>query len=206
MSYWVHITGAIEVSVQGRTQAEIDYILQTILDHLPRVTGSEGDMEIHINRHNGSNTSCSCDEYDMCTNNLTNRYGNKSIDGWLNYQDKYTLTLHADLRDRFLKETVKEFMSWLCRLAKRIRVDSVLVRIKGYNDMFVINESGFDSPYSQMYETPSWAQYRDGIKDPEPAWWEHLMWKRFGDWALPLEHIVKYYDCPEADEEYEKKF
>ena len=40
MSWWTHIRGPVEVSVPGRTQAEIDYILQTVLDHLPRVTGS----------------------------------------------------------------------------------------------------------------------------------------------------------------------
>lgn len=205
MSMWTYITGAIEVSVPGRTQAEIDYILQTILDHLPRVTGSERDMEIHINRHTRGNYSSSVDEYEMCTNNLVDRYGNKSFErGWLETQNCYTLTLHASLRDRVLKETLKEFMNWLCRLSKRLRVNVVLVKISAYGESILINESGYDSPYYKMYEDPSWANDNKN-EVPEPAWWEHLMWKSYDDWALPLEHIVKYYDCPEANEEYEKR-
>lgn len=203
MSYWTHITGAVEVSVPGRTQAEIDYILRTILDHLPRVTGSEGDMEVHINRYDGTNSSMSCDEYQMHTNNLDDWHGcGKSHRGWLNTQDNYTLTLHADLRDRNLKQTVREFMKWLCRLSKRLLVESVLVRIDdGWNKSLLINESGTSTQYWSMHESPSWAN-----ENHEPAWWEHLMWQRWSDTPFPLTHVVKYYDDPEADAEYEKRF
>ena len=202
MSMWTYITGAIEVSVPGRTQAEIDYILQTVLDHLPRVTGSERDMEIYINRHKGDNSSCTVDEFEMCTDNLTDRYGNKSYkNGWLRTQDCYTLTLHASLRDRGVEGTTKEFTKWLCRLSKRLMIGDVLVKIKGYDRCVLIDNP---EPFHEMYEDPSWSR-RSREEVPEPAWWEYLMWERFGDWALPLEHIVKYYDCPEADEEYEKR-
>lgn len=202
MSYWTYITGAVEVSVPGRTQAEIDYILRTILDHLPRVTGSEGDMEVHINRHEGDNISQSCDEFEMNTNNLIGDYGTKSRRGWLRVQSCYTLTLHAALRDRLFEQTTREFTKWLCRLAKRILVESVLVRIDGEDKTIVLNDSeGVDSPYWNMYEFPSWAN-----EDHEPAWWEHLMWKRWGNTPLPLTHVVKYYTDPEADAEYEKRF
>jgi len=201
MSWWTHINGNILVRVPGRSQAEIDYILQSVLDHMPRVTGSEGDMEVYINRHKGHSSSCSHDEYQMRTNNLMNWRGYKDKDGWLETQDIYTLVVHGDLRDRLLKETIKEFMNWLCRLSKRILVESVLVNIEAYDESFLINESGCDTPYWKMNESPSWANDTE-----EPAWWEHLMWKRFGDWSLPLEHIVKYYSCPEADAEYFKRF
>lgn len=199
MSFWTHIIGAIEVNVPGRTQAEIDYILQTVLDHLPIVTGSENDMEVHINRHEGHDSSCSCDEYEMHTNNLVDRYGNKNnpTKGWLKTQRCYTLTIHADLRDRVFKETVKEFMKWLCRLSKRIEIDSILVRIKAYDEQILIDDV---RPYDAMYEYPSWVER--GNEVPEPAWWEHLMWKRWEDTPLPLNHVVKYFDVPKADEEF----
>lgn len=41
MSMWTYVRGLIELGVPGRTQAEKDYILQTVIDHLPKVTGSE---------------------------------------------------------------------------------------------------------------------------------------------------------------------
>lgn len=200
MSWWTHIRGTIEVSVPGRTQAEIDYILQTVLDHLPRVTGSEGDMEIHTVRHNGHNSSCSCDEYEMNTNNLYDRYG-KSKDGWLRTQSRYSIVVVGDLRDRMFNETYKEFIKWLCRLSKRIHVYSVLVNIKGDDRKHItIDESDYANPFGEMYELPSW-----GKDYNEPAWWEHLMWKRWGDTPLPLEHVVKYYNVEEADNEFFKE-
>lgn len=51
MSHWTYIHGAIEVHVPGRTQAECTYVLQTVLNHLPKVYGSEGDMEIYVNKN-----------------------------------------------------------------------------------------------------------------------------------------------------------
>ena len=45
MSWWTYINGTITVSPMGRTQAEKRYILETVLDHLPLVTGSERDHD-----------------------------------------------------------------------------------------------------------------------------------------------------------------
>ena len=58
MSYWTYLTGTITVGVMGRTQAEKRYILDTVLDHLPRVTGSEGDMDIYVTQKNGHPHFC----------------------------------------------------------------------------------------------------------------------------------------------------
>ena len=69
MSYWTYINGTITVRPMGRTQPEKRYILETVLNHLPRVTGSEGDMNTYIIQKNGYNSSCSCDEFGEVTNN-----------------------------------------------------------------------------------------------------------------------------------------
>ena len=75
MSYWTYINGTITVRPMGRTQPEKRYILETVLNHLPRVTGSEGDMNTYIIQKNGYNSSCSCDEFGEVTNNLVDRIG-----------------------------------------------------------------------------------------------------------------------------------
>lgn len=62
MSMWTYVQGLIELGAPGRTQAEKDYILRTVIDHLPKVTGSEGNMDIHIVRAYGHN-SWSSDSY-----------------------------------------------------------------------------------------------------------------------------------------------
>lgn len=197
MSWWTYINGTINVSAPGRTQAECDYILQTVLDHLPPVTGSEHDMEIYINRSKYYKGASSCDEFDCDTENLTNHYGERRHNGWLHYQNRYTLTLQASLRDREFGETVREFSKWLMRLAKRMVVEDVFVRINGYEEELVINDT---KTYREYYEYPSWCNDTE-----EPAWWEYLMWERWDNTPIPLEHVVKYYNDPEADNDWEEK-
>lgn len=200
---WTYISGTIEVDVLGRTQAEINYILTTILNHLPRVSGSEKDMEVYVNRREGHNCSSSADEYDDRTNNLINLHGVKDQStGWLRKQSLYVLTVRGDLRDCTFEPTFRSFMNWLCRLSKRLEVTSVLVRICEGDHNTVINASGWNNTYEAMWEKPSWSTDNP---DRIPCWWEHLMWNCFKDYNLPLSLLVKYYNEPEADEAWEAK-
>lgn len=77
MSSWCYITGTITVSPIGRTQAEKRYVLDTVLAHLPIVSGSEKDMDVYVIQKNGHNSFSSCDEFGERTNNLVDRYGQK---------------------------------------------------------------------------------------------------------------------------------
>lgn len=81
MSSWTYIHGTITVSPIWRTQAQKRYILDTVLSHLPIVSGSEKDMDVYVIQKNGHNNSCSCDEFGEITNNLTDWYGNKTRSG-----------------------------------------------------------------------------------------------------------------------------
>ena len=202
MSYWTHIDGKIIVSPMGRTQAEKRYILETVLNHLPLVTGSEGDMNVYIIQKNGTNCSSSCDEYGQMSNNLIDSYGNHNRNGWLEVQEEYILVIDEALRDRRFNETFREFMKWLCRLSKRVWVKDVLVRINNdYDKQYVINEFGFDSPYSNMEEYPSWSKGSDG----EPCWCEHLMWERAKNSDYPMLLGYKYFSDEENDAEVERR-
>ena len=121
MSYWTYITGTITVSPIGCTQAQKKYILDTVLAHLPIVSGSEKDMDVYVIQKNGHNSSCSCDEFGERTNNLTDWYGDRTRSrGMLCTQDEYILVVDAALRDREFDETYREFIKWLVRLGKDI--------------------------------------------------------------------------------------
>ena len=101
----------------GRTQAEKRYILDTVLEHLPQVTGSEKDMNVYVIQKAGYDSSSSCDEFGEVTNNLTDDYGDRSRRrGWLRTQSKYILVVEGSFRDRLFDQTYKEFQNWLCRL------------------------------------------------------------------------------------------
>ena len=197
MSYWTHVNGSIIVDVPGRTQEESEYVLKTVLKHLPVVTGSESDMDVFIQRQSGTNMSSSHDEYGMTTNNLVDRYGDRSrTRGWLEVQTKYILTVQGDLRDREFDDTFKEFMNWLCRLAKRVSVKSVLVRIEAEysGKTTTLDYYGYDkNPFIHMEECNAWED-----DNHIPSWTEHLLWRPYEGYTMPLSLLYKYY--PEETE------
>ena len=176
MSVWTHINGTVIVSPMGKTQAQKDFILKTVLNHLPQVTGSEGDMEVYTIQKNGYNSSSSCDEFGEVTNNLVDNYGYKDRNGWLRVQEDYIIVLNGDLRDREFKETFRELNKWLCRLAKRVIISDVLIRIEENNHSYVINQN-YNNPYHEMFETPSWNLDKNNDKDDNKKgnWCEFMM-------------------------------
>lgn len=218
MSRWTYVHGTITVRPMGRTQAEKRYILETVLDHLPVVTGSEGDMDVYIVQPKGYESSSSCDEFGNSTNNLFDRYNQKSRrNGWLKIQEEYILVLDGSLRDRMFEETFKEFQNWICRLAKRVGIEDVFVEIKAYEKSVVIHNE--NDAYGKMFETPSWRgdethswklskklkQYHlDEEKDfPEPNWCEYLMWERMDDCMYPKVLGYKYFNDEDNDKKVE---
>ena len=201
MSHWTHIIGTIRVSPMGRTQPEKRYILDTVLAHLPLVTGSEEDMEIHINVGGGASSSSSCDEFQMCTDKGTymGDCTRKGRNGWFEMEEDYLLTLVGNLRDREFEETYREFQKWITRLAKRVIVDEICVKIWAeYGQQTIISNP---EPYRDMFEWPSWCKDSDG----EPNWCEYLMWDRAKNSMYPMLLAYKYYDDPKNDAEVERR-
>ena len=219
MSWWTYVHGTITVRPMGRTQAEKRYILESVLDHLPIVSGSERDMNVYVIQKKGYESSSSCDEFGDTTNNLLDRYNQKSRrNGWLRVQEEYILVLDGSLRDRMFEETYKEFQNWICRLAKRVDVEDVLVEIKAYEKSVVIRNE--NDVYGKMFESPSWSfndshknwklskklkQYHlDEEKDfPEPNWCEYLLWERMDDCMYPRVLGYKYFDDDNNDKKVE---
>lgn len=201
MSWWTYIHGTVTVRPLGRTQAEKRYILDTVLEHLPLVTGSEKDMDIYVIQKSGHNSSCSCDEFGERTNNLTDRYGNKDRKhGWLRAQDEYILVVDGSFRDRKFKQTLKEFQKWICRLAKRVEIEDVLVEVKGYEESIIIRNK--NDVYGNMFEYPTWSR---GNEYGEPNWCEFMMWERAKKSDYPMILKYKYFDDEENDQEVERR-
>lgn len=195
MSWWTFVKGVVEVEVPGRTQAEIRYVLESVLDHLPRVTGSEGDMNVYVSQRAGHNCSSSCDEFGLITNNLKDYEGFKTRNhGWLETQSRYMLTVDGALRDREFEETKREFMKWICRLAKRLNIFSVVVKINDdYSQSMVISRV---APFDQMFE---W-------RDDEKRWTSYLLWERDPQSYWPLKLANKYFDDQYIDEELKRRY
>ena len=189
MSYWTSVYGIITVSPMGRTQPEKRYVLDTVLEHLPRVTGSEEDMNVYVIQPKGHNSFSSCNELGQMSN--------KGVGCWFKTQENYILVVDGRLRDRLFDETKREFIKWLCRLAKRIIVEDILICIcsddKGSCTLQESHEGFYD-----MFELP----YKE---NEPPNWCEYLLWDPVRPTYLPLELIYKYYNIPEVDEELERR-
>ncbi len=196
MSMWTYINGTITVNAIGRTQAEKEYILRTVLDHLPLVTGSERDMETYLIQTKGYNSSSSVDEFENHSNQLINSYGTHDQKyGWLKTQSKYIIVVDGALRDRMFDTTFAEFNKWLCRLAKRVKINDVLVKLSNYEKTYIFSNK--DGIYTKMFERPSWTS-----DDGEPAWWEYLMWQP-DSVGFPRQLAYKYYIDPDNDKRVE---
>lgn len=149
MSMWTYVRGLIELDVPGRTQAEKDYILQTVVDHLPNVTGSECNMKIHTVRAYGHNMWSNRDEFD-----------NLALD--FKTQSRYFLVLDGNLRDRYYEDTFKELNKFLNRLAKRLIIDSAYVQLSDYYRSYTFTNE--KDCYGEMF-------------DDENPWYYYLMWE-----------------------------
>lgn len=153
MSFWTYVQGMMIVEPMGRTQPEKEYILKTVLSHLPEVSGSEGPMQIYINQVQGFDSSSNHDEFFNKSNLGEGRYGRM-----FRRQDEYILTLNGYLRDRQFSETYKEFMKWLHRFSKRVMVKDCIVRITDFEkDKVITNENDY---FGNLYEwTDNWCDY-----------------------------------------------
>ena len=130
---------------------------------------------------------------------FNNRYGNKSRrSGWLRTQDEYILVVDGSFRDRMFEQTFKEFQKWLCRLAKRVSVEDVLVEVKGYEEKVIIRNT--NDVYGEMFESPTWCN-----NDGEPNWCEFMMWDRAKDSNYPMMLAYKYFTDEENDQEVERR-
>lgn len=195
MSYWTYIRGVIDVEPMGRTQPEKRYILDTILEHLPEVTGSERNMHVDVIQKDGYNCSRNCNEFGEWIPRRNNETS-----------DTYHIIINGDLRDRIFEETLRELNKWLNRLAKRTNVSDICIKLTGYKEKsydyksttLVISDP---EPYKQMEELPSWCEESHG----EPAWAEYLMWESAKNSLYPMKLAYKYYCDPDNDAEIERR-
>ena len=201
MSYWTYIHGIIAVRPLGSTQPQKRYVLETVLAHLPAVTGSEKNMKVHVVQKYGHSGSSSCNEFDEPM------WYRRDADngGRLRTQDTYFLVLEASLRDRMFEDTLQELNRWLNRLAKRVSVEDILVKLTGRSGrdycskQLLIHDS---EPYRQMEEWPSWCEDKSG---GEPCWAEYLLYETAKDSRYPMKLMYKYYNDEENDAEYERR-
>lgn len=156
MSIWSHVHGIVEVDTFGQTNAEAMYFAQTVVDHLPRIDGSEGPVEYYLNLKNGYNCSSNADE----NRKFTNLYTSSSYFRSIEHQSCVIITLQGDLRDCTFEETLKRTTTVLNRLSRHLFVRGCSVTV-----------CSLDRQYT--FANPSWMMFR---QDDTP--WPHNLIRR----------------------------
>lgn len=146
---WTYIIGTIQVNSLGNGQPQCDYIVNTVLTHLPKVESDEGNLETYVHKLYGNNCSSNFNEFDEYVKDFE-------------YQESYLITVHARLRYTPFEKGNRMFQKWLMRLAKRLPIEDMSIDIfDGMGKRLHLYES--DLKYFNLYEqsisdTPSWVE------------------------------------------------
>ena len=100
MSNWTGIYGVLDVDLRGYAESERDLVIQEIIEGLPKISGSNGECYICINKKA---------TYKNC--------------------NSYFLIMSGKMRDKILKETRKETEMFLEELSKKLWVNNVLISV-----------------------------------------------------------------------------
>lgn len=148
MSIWTYVIGAVEVDTLSMSDAEAMYTAQTVVNHLPRIRGSEGDVEFYFSKPNGHDCSSNCDEFGNRSN-----LGDVNHYGLFTTQQRVLITLSGSLRDAEFHETLRQVTKMLTRLSSRIIITKCVISVSSYNGSFV-----FDNPqWLNDMEITDWA-------------------------------------------------
>lgn len=95
MSLWIHVVGAVYVSMYTQSNEQTLNHARHMVSHAPKVTGSERDMQVYISLLNGYNRHIFNDGEDV------------------NWQTGVIISLVGDLRDRTIEKTNQELKAFL---------------------------------------------------------------------------------------------
>jgi len=136
MSIWSRVTGVIVAETISRSTAEAMYIAQTVVNHLPKIYGSEGCAKFYINALKGLNTSSNVDEFNK-RSNLMQRENQWGLFEW---QTKILITVEGSLRDASFQNTLRETTRMLSRLSSRLWVKSCLISVSSDKKQFIFHD------------------------------------------------------------------
>ena len=153
MSSWTYVRGMIRVDPIGETTTEKEFVVHTVLDHLPPVTGSEKNMCVYVTPS----------AYYGLNYRRNSEYGYKSGRA----APHFLITIEGDLRDRKFDQTRDEVMRWICRLGKRLFITDICLSIRDEHGRKAVLTD--EKPLLDLYEGPHWI-----VKYGKPKWWKEL--------------------------------
>ena len=118
MSNWTHVTGCLYVETY-KERKNIKKYVEKMLEKAPKITGSEGDLDIFVNPLSGYNVSS---------------YKTDKNGDWLHYQTCVAITMVGNLRDTEIKYKKPEILEFLKYIEKFLEFDIFYHSISIYED------------------------------------------------------------------------
>lgn len=135
MSIWSYVYGLIEVDTMARSSEEAMYLAKTVVNHLPKIRGSEKCAKYHFALADGYNQCSNVDEFGEVSNLAI--WGNWV--GLFESQTEVFITIEGELRDTEFNSALRDVVRMLNRLAKRLYIRECLVRVSSYKNEVIIN-------------------------------------------------------------------
>ena len=156
MSEWVYVDGMIEIDTNSRSDAESMYIAQSVVNHLPQVHGSEGNVEYYLSLKNEDSDYDYKDEF----GNLSNLTRGETAYSDFRWQTQVIIAVHGELRDTNFDAALREMTNMLNWLSSRIYVNTCLVRVRSYGREFIFRDSNreFKSSWIAGRSVNDWVQ------------------------------------------------
>lgn len=118
MSNWTHVTGCLYVETY-KERKNIKKYVEKMLVKAPKITGSEGNLDIFVNPLSGYNVSS---------------YKTDKNGDWLHYQTCVVITMVGDLRDTEIKYKKPEILEFLKYIEKFLEFNIFYHSISIYED------------------------------------------------------------------------
>lgn len=136
MSCWTHIVSTIDVDTHIADE-NIKEKVEKILENAPKITGSESDADIFVNKLNGHNifTSADCQrcKYKDTIIDGDDGFSCESEEDYTcpsgEYQTRVVITIMGDLRDRTKETTLREYKEFVKFIKQNWSIRNKTVKI-----------------------------------------------------------------------------
>ena len=135
MSNWTHIVASIDAETYIYSK-DIQSVVEDMIKNAPKITGSERDADIFVNKLSGYNCSMSFDcnacQYKDTLQSDDEGFWCDAPEGFVcpdgKYQTRVVITVIGDLRDRHREQTKREWLAFKDYIAKHINENGFCIR------------------------------------------------------------------------------
>lgn len=146
MSSWTYVRGFVLVDVPIGEQSQKEFYLNYVFKLVPKVTGSEGCMDLIKLQVPGYNSAAYVKNKKGHTDRIVS-------------QSQYYVVFHGNLRDREFEQTRDEVKSMLDELSIYLHIMDIYVTVYSYRQQEEFTDAKYYSCRHNSIELPKFIKY-----------------------------------------------